>query len=389
MAVSGLADGDGGMQHMLIDSLRFALERSECLDGFWSNLDAGDDGTLGIANSARPFMVAARFSHKPQSTLAVVAGEDAAVSFARSLSAYLGEDKVLRFPERADLPFDKKHADLATVARRMEAAHALQTGRQVVVVTSARALLRTLPPANANASTPLSFVCGQELADMPGAQAAGIQDFDGLIHALESRGFSNTGELDGPGTFCTRGGTVDVYPGNLSFPVRLDFFGDELDAMGFFDPVTQRRTAQRETCELLPAGEVLSLDGAPISGPPDLALPQVYPQVATAADYLPPNALVALCDTPRVADRAKNYLWQLGEDITALLEQGVLTGKHPVFAETWEGLCAALAKRTLLYFDSFTTGSPGVSAVADRPPAPRLRHQLRGRDRRFTSLSKV
>ena len=114
MAVSGLADGDGGMQHMLIDSLRFALERSECLDGFWSNLDAGDDGTLGIANSARPFMVAARFSHKSQSTLAVVAGEDAAVSFARSLSAYLGEDKVLRFPERADLPFDKKPADLAT-----------------------------------------------------------------------------------------------------------------------------------------------------------------------------------------------------------------------------------------------------------------------------------
>ena len=100
----------------------------------------------------------------------------------------------------------------------MEAAHALQTGRQVVVVASARALLRTLPPANANASTPLSFVCGQELADMPGAQAAGIQDFDGLIHALESRGFSNTGELDGPGTFCTRGGTVDVYPGNLRVP---------------------------------------------------------------------------------------------------------------------------------------------------------------------------
>ena len=85
--------------------------------------------------------------------------------------------------------------------------------------------------------------------------------------------------------------------------------------------------------------------------------------MATAADYLPPNALVALCDTPRVADRAKNYLWQLGEDITVLLEQGVLTGKHPVFAETWEGLCAALAKRTLLYFDSFTTGSLPV------PPA--------------------
>ena len=255
MAVSGLADGDGGMQHMLIDSLRFALERSECLDGFWSNLDAGNDGTLGIANSARPFMVAARFSHKPQSTLAVVAGEDAAVSFARSLSAYLGEDKVLRFPERADLPFDKKHAGLATVARRMEAAHALQTGRRVVVVASARALLRTLPPVNANASTPLSFVCGQELADMPGAQAAGIQDFDDLIHTLESRGFSNTGELDGPGTFCTRGGTVDVYPGNLSFPVRLDFFGDELDEIRRIVPSTGQTISSLQNVDIYPVVE--------------------------------------------------------------------------------------------------------------------------------------
>ena len=87
---------------MLIDSLRFALERSGCLDEFWGKLDAAGDGTLGVANSARPFLVAARFSHRPQTTLVVVAGEEAAITFARSLSAYLGEDKVLRFPERAE-----------------------------------------------------------------------------------------------------------------------------------------------------------------------------------------------------------------------------------------------------------------------------------------------
>ncbi|MEI2997970.1 MAG: hypothetical protein V8T51_01675 [Senegalimassilia faecalis] len=108
------------------------------------------------------------------------------------MPAYLGEDKVLRFPERADLPFAKKPAGtLATIARRMEAAHALQTGRQVVVVASARALLRMLPPAEAKAAAPLTFAAGFELADMPGAQAAGINEFDDLIHALEARGFAN------------------------------------------------------------------------------------------------------------------------------------------------------------------------------------------------------
>ena len=48
---------------MLIDSLTFTLEKSGCLDAFWGKLDAGEDGTLGVASSARPFLVAARFAH--------------------------------------------------------------------------------------------------------------------------------------------------------------------------------------------------------------------------------------------------------------------------------------------------------------------------------------
>ena len=163
---------------MLIDSLRFALERSECLDGFWSNLDAGDDGTLGIANSARPFMVAARFSHKPQSTLAVVAGEDAAVSFARSLSAYLGEDKVLRFPERADLPFDKKHC--GSCHRRPAygggacAADRPAGGRGGKRAgAAAHACRRSMPTP----LTPLTFVCGAGARRHAGRASGGHPGF--------------------------------------------------------------------------------------------------------------------------------------------------------------------------------------------------------------------
>ncbi len=65
----------------------------------------GHDGTLGVASSARPFLVAARFAHKPQTTLVVVAGEDAAIAFARQVAAYLGDERVMRFPERADYPW--------------------------------------------------------------------------------------------------------------------------------------------------------------------------------------------------------------------------------------------------------------------------------------------
>ena len=242
-------------RHVLIDSLTFALEKSGCLDAFWGKLDAGEDATLGVAASARPFLVAARFAHRPQATLVVVAGEDAAVAFARNVAAYVGEERVLRFPERTDYPFAPKKADAAQVAWRMEAACALAEGRPVVVVASARALLRRLPPVASGACEPLSLVAGCELFDMPGARAGGVQEFEDVARALERRGYANTGELDGPGTFAVRGGTIDVFPGNLVYPVRLDFFGDELDEIRRIVPTTGQTIASLAEVDVYPVME--------------------------------------------------------------------------------------------------------------------------------------
>ena len=240
---------------MLIDSLTFVLEKSGCLDAFWGKLDAGEDATLGVAASARPFLVAARFAHRPQATLVVVAGEDAAVAFARNVAAYVGEERVLRFPARTDYPFAPKKADAAQVARRMEAACALAEGRPAIVVASARSLLRQLPPVGSGVCKPLSLVAGCELADMPGARACGVREFGDVARVLEERGYANTGELDGPGTFAVRGGTIDVFPGNLVYPVRLDFFGDELDEMRRIVPATGQTIASLDAAEVYPVVE--------------------------------------------------------------------------------------------------------------------------------------
>ena len=237
---------------MLIDSLAFTLEKSGCLDAFWGKLDAGEDATLGVAASARPFLVAARFAASPQPTLVVVAGEDAAVAFARNVAAYVGEERVLRFPERADVPFDPKPADRRVIAQRMEAAWALKSGREVVVVASARALLRLLPPVEANAARPIALAAGEELEGMG---VEGVEELGDLPRALEAAGYANTGELDGPGTFAVRGGTLDVFPGNLTFPVRLDFFGDELDEIRRIVPATGQTIASLPSVEIYPVSE--------------------------------------------------------------------------------------------------------------------------------------
>ncbi|WP_302964526.1 transcription-repair coupling factor, partial [uncultured Adlercreutzia sp.] len=237
---------------MLIDSLAFTLEKSGCLDAFWGKLDAGTDATLGVAASARPFLVAARFAHAPQATLVVVAGEDAAVTFARQVAAYVGEERVLRFPERADAPFAPKKPDARVIAQRMEAAWALQSARPVVVVASARALLRLMAPPSAMAARPLALAAGAELSDMG---IPGVEELDDLPRAFAAAGYADTGELDGPGTFAHRGGTLDVFPGNLDFPVRLDFFGDELEEIRRIVPATGQTISSLPSVEVYPVSE--------------------------------------------------------------------------------------------------------------------------------------
>ncbi|OUO90823.1 transcription-repair coupling factor [Gordonibacter sp. An230] len=315
---------------MLIDSLTFTLEKSGCLDAFWGKLDAGEDGALGVANSARPFLVAARFAHRPQATLVVVAGEDAAVAFARSLAAYLGEERVMRFPERSDFPFAPKPSDPAQVARRMQAVHALATGREAVVVASARSLVRALPPAGSGAFLPIALDAGCELADMPGAQRASVAELGDLTRAFEERGYQNTGELDGPGTFAVRGGTVDVFPGNLVYPVRLDFFGDELDEIRRIVPSTGQTIASLEHVDIYPVVEfscsksglararkklerpaetnpvlrdiLEKLDGGLRFDGSDALLPYLYNKTATLGDYVRAGSLTALIEPRSLFD---------------------------------------------------------------------------------------
>ncbi len=317
---------------MLIDALTYALEHSGALETFWGKLDAGEDATLGVASSARPFMVAALFAHAPQSTLVMVAGEDAARTFARNVAAYVGDEHVLHFPERADAPWASKAPDPRQVARRLQVADALARGERAIVVASARALLRMLPPVSAGVHVPLQLIVGRELADMPGANEFDLAEFDDVARVLEERGYQNTGELEGPGTFCVRGGVLDVFPGNLSYPVRLDFFGDELDEIRRIVPSTgqsisaldevqiyavreyiatpamaaraaealkrpaRTNPALRELLEQLEGG--LHFDGA------DALLPYLYDKTVTLGDYASAQTMTTLIEPRSLFDDA-------------------------------------------------------------------------------------
>ncbi len=313
--------------------------------------------------------------------VAVLCADDAECRrMAADLRAFSGEE-VFTLPAREFLFHNAAVVSRQWEQRRLEVLWALTEGRVPFLVASAEAMLqRTLPPdclARSARVLKMGAVC----------------DLGELAEALTAAGYRRCDQVEGVGQFALRGGILDFFSPAHPQPVRVEFFGDEPDSMGLFDPSTQRRTRQLEECCILPAAEVLphlapgglpglvrtlkkKRDGARRRGGPDGLVPTldedveklengvlfpavdrylalIYPQMATAADYLPPDAAVFLSESPRFAERGKNYLWQLNEDVAALSENGTLLAELGVYARTPEELSARLSDWPVAYLDSF------------------------------------
>lgn len=314
---------------MLIDMLSASLAKSGALDDAWAKLDSGQDATVGVASSARPFLVAARFAADPRATLVVAAGEEAADTFARTVGAFVGEERVLRLPDYEGNPFSLDAPPQPRLhGRRLEALWSLQQGKPAVVVASARALLRRIAPAKEEVARPLALVAGSDLSEEP---QRGIACFEDLERCLVSMGYENSGKLDGPGTFSVQGGAIDVFPGNLAYPVRLDFFGDELDEIRRFLPSTGQTISSLKQVDIFPVREFAQTDAALLRAKraisksaetnaaqrellerleddshelPDLMAAYLLEKTAAVGDYLSADALTVLIEPRSLVDDA-------------------------------------------------------------------------------------
>ena len=259
----------------------------------------------------------------------VAAGEEAADTFARTVGAFVGEERVLRLPDYEGNPFSLDAPPQPRLhGRRLEALWSLQQGKPAVVVASARALLRRIAPAKEEVARPLTLVAGSDLSEEP---QRGIACFEDLEHCLVSMGYENSGKLDGPGTFSVQGGAIDVFPGNLAYPVRLDFFGDELDEIRRFLPSTGQTISSLGQVDIFPVREFAQTDAALLRAKraisksaetnaaqrdllerleddshelPDLMAAYLLEKTAAVGDYLSADALTVLIEPRSLVDDA-------------------------------------------------------------------------------------
>ena len=175
---------------MLIHRVAQQLLRAPEMQTVVHDLREGTDTTLAVGQSARPLILAALWAEDPRPCLLVVSGEEAADRTARALAAWLGMDVVCRYPERRDWPWSATPADDAVVGARCAAMARLAAGEECVVVASARALLRRVPPVGSGYYASSTFAVGDEV------------DFEDVPRLLVGMGYADTGEVDAERRLC-------------------------------------------------------------------------------------------------------------------------------------------------------------------------------------------
>lgn len=235
---------------MLIHRIAAQLYTAEAPQVIEAALDAGKDATLAVSQSGRVLMLAAQFARRPRPVVYIVSGEEAADRAARALVAYVGLEHVARFPERTDYPWQDKQPDDAIVAARCAALGRIARGEACIMVASARALLRCVPPAESRYWASTTFAVGEE------------RPFEDVPRTLVGMGYTASDAADVPGLFRVHGDSVDIFPAQAREAVRIEFFGDEIDRIRRMVTSTGQTIGDEQQVEVFPCRELALTDDA-------------------------------------------------------------------------------------------------------------------------------
>jgi len=213
---------------------RLLLERARPVV---AHADAGEDALVGALARALGAPV-----------LLVAPGPREAERLARGARAWLGEDGAALLPSWEALPYEGISPSPEVSARRAEAVRRLRAAKGAfVLVAPALAAMQGIVPSLGEIP-PVELVKGIELP--PGD----------LAERLVALGYARTDVVEHRGEFAVRGGVLDVFPGTARRPVRLEYWGDEIESLREFVPSSQLSTGPVVRVEVSPVRELVPDD---------------------------------------------------------------------------------------------------------------------------------
>ena len=293
----------------------------------------------------------------------------------RALAAFLAGEGIpaAYFPTR-DFVFLNITASHDTERERLSVLCRLLRGESFTVITTPHAALeRTLPPCVLSENS-VSLRVGDEISP------------EALAERLVRMGFARTELVEGVGQFARRGGIFDLFVAGEEMPVRLEFFGDEIDRMEYFDPISQRVRAPADALSLFPARESLwdkekrasmlaehrallahsegesyadlALELAVLEGDGDIPFADrytalLYPELTTLLSYFEKRTAIFALDDALTGDITQAKQTALAEEVTVLISRGMLSPRYRDLFASFAELTNFLSLHIPLYLTGF------------------------------------
>ena len=164
------------------------------------------------------------------------------------------EVEALYFPASGRVPYDPDQvASGAPIVRRQDVLQQVAENGPTLVVASLEALQELMPPPAATRGQSRTVQVAEEIAPAD------------LVAELSARGFERVSFVAEPGEMAWRGGILDVFPFTGGWPVRLEYYGDEIESIREFDVTTQRSVSQLSSARLVPRPEDVQDSGPWVS----------------------------------------------------------------------------------------------------------------------------
>lgn len=215
---------------------------------------------------------------------------------------------------------------------------------------------------------------------------------DKAVRALTVLGYERFDAVDGSGQFSLRGGILDFFMPDSEYPVRAEFWGDEICDLSYFDPETQRRFKKAGKVQLSPSTEILiddrdaladkiigqakqlrgksaakarerlfseaeQLRGGAVLGNADKFIGQIYEKPECLLDYISRDSLLFVSEFGNVRERGKAMDFNNGEQLSQALTDGVLARGFDRFSLTWNECMERFAAHGVTVLESFVHGS--------------------------------
>jgi len=364
---------------VILEGLIAGLSRARTFENALSHATRSTD--FSLVEGLRAPLLAGLLTQKkgPRALLAIVATSRESEALRRSLGSYLPDAEIVEFPAWETLPHERLSPSAETVGKRIAALRTIAAWdglTPLVLVASVRAALQPLAD-NLTTIEPIALTKGgrgYDLAD--------------LSRRLVDLAYARVDMVTRRGEFAVRGGIVDVFAPTDEHPVRLEFFGDELETVREFSVADQRSLpTEIDHAELPPSRELLLSDavrqraremqhefpslstmlakigeGIPVDGMESLA-PALLDRLVPLTHYLPEGAAIAVLSPERVATRAVSLAETNREFLSAAWNAATAGAEAPIDLDagdfvTLSKLRASAGDRPWWTLSSFDAGVP-------------------------------